>query len=465
MTNFPPISIEDGVPDDFIPEGFVRPSFLSLANFGDLYASQIRVVDGEVKAVERRVAVDLLRIFLACKVPITLWGPVGARKTRTIEALSRLTDENGTPYQVITMQPSTQDSSIISGIFYTAIDPKDNEVVMKRSIPDVAKQVVEYWRKHRGLTIIFADEMTTCMVSQQNAMLGVLTHGKFDSHDINPYTSFCMAANPQGTVSTVNPLGEAVMNRGGHIAWYGDVDLFLSDWKSGWNGATTPPPDKTQWYIDQIIKQDKAGAFRNPEKWDTDELIPWDMMEHSERSTTNLADIITFIDETFPSDTPDQDKVRQHYIIEATQALQGKAWANKMRRVIAIENASLSPASIIEKVRSAGITHQSDIEDVRSLTDVLHVKDGVPINQAQYADAASKLSKAITQNGEFSTENYISFCAFVISSPNQAMMMSARDAMKSAAKQAVSAVKSGNITQAVMKPSFLQDELLATLMK
>ena len=40
------------------------------------------------------------------------------------------------------MQPSTQDSSIISGIFYTAIDPKDNEVVMKRSIPDVAKQVV-----------------------------------------------------------------------------------------------------------------------------------------------------------------------------------------------------------------------------------------------------------------------------------------------------------------------------------
>lgn len=465
MTNFPPISIEDGVPDDFIPEGFVRPSFLSLANFGDLYASQIRVVDGEVKAVERRVAVDLLRIFLACKVPITLWGPVGARKTRTIEALSRLTDENGTPYQVITMQPSTQDSSIISGIFYTAIDPKDNEVVMKRSIPDVAKQVVEYWRKHRGLTIIFADEMTTCMVSQQNAMLGVLTHGKFDSHDINPYTSFCMAANPQGTVSTVNPLGEAVMNRGGHIAWYGDVDLFLSDWKSGWNGATTPPPDKTQWYIDQIIKQDKAGAFRNPEKWDTDELIPWDMMEHSERSTTNLADIVTFIDDVFPSDTTDQDKVRQHYIIEATQALQGKAWANKMRRVIAIENASLSPASIIEKVRSAGITHQSDIEDVRSLTDVLHVKDGVPINQAQYADAASKLSKAITQNGEFSTENYISFWAFVISSLNQAMMMSARDAMKSAAKQAVSAVKSGNITQAVMKPSFLQDELLATLMK
>ena len=188
-------------------------------------------------------------------------------------------------------------------------------------------------------------------------------------------------------------------------------------------------------------------------------------MEHSERSTTNLADIITFIDYIFPSDTPDQDKVRQHYIIEATQALQGKAWANKMRRVIAIENASLSPASIIEKVRSAGITHQSDIEDVRSLTDVLHVKDGVPINQAQYADAASKLSKAIVQNGEFSTENYISFWAFVISSPNQAMMMSARDAMKSAAKQAVSAVKSGNITQAVMKPAFLQDELLATLMK
>ena len=37
--------------------------------------------------------------------------------------------------------------------------------------------------------------------------------------------------------------------------------------------------------------------------------------------------------------------------------------------------------------------------------------------------------------------------------------------MKSAAKQAVSAVKSGNTTQAVMKPSFLQDELLATLMK
>lgn len=465
MTQFP-ITLPDGTPDDVIPEGFVRPSFAPLARFDDLYASEVALDDhGDVKAVERRVVVDLLRIFLACKIPVTLWGPVGARKTRTIEALTRNTDENGTPYQVITMQPSTQDSSIISGIFYTAIDPEDNEVVMKRSVPDVAKQVINYWREHRGLTIIFADEMTTCMVSQQNAMLGVLTHGKFDSHDINPYTAFCMAANPQGTVSTVNPLGEAVMNRGGHVPWYGDVDVFLDDWRTGWHGYVAPPPDKTQWYVDQIIKQDRAGAFRNPEKWSEDELVPWDMMEHSERSTTNLADIITFIDMTFPSETPEQNKVRQFYIVEVTQALQGKEWANKMRRVMAIENSSVSPGTIISTVRSAGITPQSPFEDVRALTDALHVKDGVPINQAQYADAANSLSRTITQGGKFSTENYIAFWAFVLSSPNQSMMMSARDSMKSAAKTAVSAVRSGEIGAHAAKPSFLSDDLLSSLMR
>ena len=70
MTSFP-INIEEGVSDDFIPDGFVRPSFLPLASFDDLYASEIPVVDGDVKAVERRVAVDccVYSLHVRCQLP------------------------------------------------------------------------------------------------------------------------------------------------------------------------------------------------------------------------------------------------------------------------------------------------------------------------------------------------------------------------------------------------------------
>lgn len=304
-----------------------------------------------------------MRIFLATNTPITLWGPVGARKTRTIESLAFEKDENGVPYNVITMQPSTQDPTIIHGMMYTA--KEDNKTVMKRSIPDVAKQVVQYHEEKKGYTIIFADEMTTCMVSQQNAMLGILTHGKYESTDISHLITIVMAANPENTVSTVNPLGEAVINRGGHIPWYGDVDLFLSDWSSGFNGATERPKPQTEWLIRELLRKAPTEAFRNTENWSTDNLVPYDLIEHTERTTTELAKIVTFVNELFEGA---KKEVRHFYIVEITRALQGHDWAKRMETVLQKEPDALHYSLIVEKVQENSIDFSTTLEEYIELT-------------------------------------------------------------------------------------------------
>lgn len=436
--------------------------FAPIGYFDRLYASKVQPgEDGEPDFIDRLVAVDLLRLFIACRIPITLWGPVGARKTRTIEALCREKDANGVNYQVITITPSTQDPAIINGIFYTA--PEGETVIMKRSIPDVAKQIVDYYEETGGYTIILADEMTTSMVAQQNALLGLLTHGKFDQFDVSDYTAFVMAANPQGTVSTVNPLGEAVINRGGHIAWYGDLDVFLDEWSTGFNDALPRPSALTEWYIKELLGQAPSEAFRS-KSWEPDQLIPWDSMEHTERSTTNLADIITFINEQFPSETPFQSKVRQHYIIEVTKAIQGHDWAGRMARVVAIENSSISPSEIIRKVREAGVTPKTSLQEVQGLFDTLHIgSSGSPLNQAAYLEAAKQLSETIELGGRFSVENYLAFWAFALSSRDESYRNAAINYMISVARLGSAKVKSGELEASVAKPKFLTRDLLANL--
>lgn len=307
-----------------------------------------------LEARPRVVSLDLLRIFLAERVPITLWGPVGARKTRTIEAMAREKDANGVPFQVVTMQPSTQDPSIIHGMMYTALE--DNKTIMKRSIPQVAETVREYHEVVGGYTILFADEMTTCMISQQNAMLGVISHMKFEGVDLSGLISVVMAANPEGTVSTVNPLSEAVINRGGHIPFFGDLELFLDDWSTGFNGAYTPPDLDTQWYVREMLSLAPDKAFRsNSGSWSTDSLVPYELFEHSERAVTEFAKILTRINDLFSAGKPE---IRHHYVIEAARALLGPTWAVHMATILAREEQRINPGRYIELIREHGFDQQ-----------------------------------------------------------------------------------------------------------
>lgn len=391
-------------------------SFLPLASAENLWGATAK----SAKVLERnprRVAVDLVRLFIANGTPVTLWGPVGARKTRTIEALARERDENGTPYQVITLQPSTQDPTIIHGMMYTSRE--GDSTVMRRSIPHVAEQVIKYAQDSDGLTILFADEMTTCLPAQQNAMLGLLTHGKFEDIDISQHIAIVMAANPEGTVSTVIPLNEAVMNRGGHIAWYGDSKLFLEEWSTGFDGATDIPDEATVRLIKSMFKQSPEKVFRSEKKkWTTEELVPWDMMEHTERAVTETARLIEMVSRVLKDVEPE---ISQHYMVEVTRALLGNHWADVAKIALDQQSDGISKQAVLEWVREASASDRaldSEDADFKALVE----KYGSPWSDDLRHDQATELLSDLIgksyADGTFSYDNYYGAWALISAAPS-----------------------------------------------
>lgn len=388
-----------------------EPTFLSLAEPSKLWGVSENNAE-VIRASPRRMAVDLLRLFLANRTPLTLWGPVGARKTRSIEGLRVEVDENGTPFQVITVQPSTEDPTVIHGMMYTSRDT-DGRTIMSRSIPDIAQQVVNYYNDHHGLTILFLDEMTTCMPAQQHALLGILTHGKYGNLDISPYISVVMAANPQNTVSTVNDLGEQVLNRGGHIPWYGDVNLFLEEWSNGFGRPENKPEKKVEWYIRELLSMAPQKAFRN-ERWDTDELVPWESLEHTERSVTETARMIELVNKTFENC---DDQVRHLYIIETTRALLGQEWAENMALVTNMESDSISIDSIVAKIREHRITMTTEFDDLMSILgqSLYTLPSGATLRQDQANKLMEDLLEDSYRKDVFSADTYTAAWAFIVS--------------------------------------------------
>lgn len=389
-----------------------NPSFRSLADPSKLWGVDVNNAE-VIRANPRRMAVDLLRLFLANRTPLTLWGPVGARKTRSIEGLSVEKDENGVPYQVITVQPSTEDPTVIHGMMFTSRDESSGKTLMQRSVPDIAQQVINYYEEHNGLTILFLDEMTTCMPAQQHALLGILTHGKYGDLDISPYISVVMAANPQNTVSTVNELGEQVLNRGGHIPWYGDVNLFLEEWSSGFGRKENKPPAKVEWYIRELLGMAPDKAFRN-ERWDVDDLVPWESLEHTERAVTETARMVGLVDEVFSGCV---DSVRHLYIIETTRAILGNEWADHMSLVTGMEADSISIDALVAKIREKRITMNTSIEERDELIgmSLYRLPSGAEVRQDQANKLMEDLMDEVFVDGVFSEDTYVTAWAFVAS--------------------------------------------------
>lgn len=368
------------------------------------------------------MAVDLLRLFLANRTPLTLWGPVGARKTRSIESLSVEQDENGTPFQVITVQPSTEDPTVIHGMMFTSRDEDSGKTLMQRSVPDIAQQVIRYWEEKNGLTILFLDEMTTCMPAQQHALLGILTHGKYGDLDISPYISVVMAANPQNTVSTVNELGEQVLNRGGHIPWYGDVNLFLEEWSSGFGRKENKPPAKVEWYIRELLGMAPDKAFRN-ERWDINELVPWESLEHTERAVTETARMIGLVDKVFRGC---DDTVRHHYIIETTRAILGNEWADNMSLVTNMEADNISIDSIVATIRDKKITLEDTEDELKAKlgNSLYELPSGETVRQDQANKLMDDLVGEVMIEGVFSRDTYIAAWAFALTAETSGQLAS-----------------------------------------
>lgn len=410
----------------------------------------------EVNASPRRMAVDLLRLFLANRTPIMLWGPVGARKTRSIEGLAREKDANGVPYQVITIQPSTMDPTVIHGILYTAM--VDGQTIMRRSIPDIAKQVVDYHKQTGGYTILFLDELTTASGAQQAALLGLLTHAKFEGIDISQYITIVLAANPDGTVSTVNELSEAVINRGGHIAWYGDVELFLEEWSSGFGDRSRAPEPRTAWFVKSLIQQAPDEAFRNPENWQVETLVPYDQMEHSERVVTEFASMLELVNEAFAASPTG---VRHAYIVEVTRALMGPKWAERAALVATQEAEGLSPDAVTRDVFRRQIDLMTPVDVFQqSIADrALHVlPTGEPLRADQASVLLDDMVARVLRDG-FSKETYIAAWAFAVGAPTQGQVMAAHGQMIQLLRIAEGAVQEQLLPAREAVPAFVGSEV------
>lgn len=470
-----------------------RPTFSPLASPERLWGVGVGDAD-VVEANPRRAVVDVMRLFVAAKIPVTLWGPVGARKTRTLEALAREVDENGVRYQVITIMPSTADPTTLHGLHYTT-QAIDGATVMNRSLPDVAWQVHRYAQStylrtdadgsttqvevmlgeenhvfgdegrasysmtsRGGLTVMLLDEMTTCAPATQNALLGLLTHGKYGDLDISPYTAFVMAANPFGTVSTVNDLGEAVMNRGGHLAWYGDVKLFLEEWGSGFGDRSRAPGSKTAWYVRSLLSTAPEQAFRS-QRWDPEDLVPEDRMEHTERVTTELAKMLELVEATFADQS---DRLRHTYLIAVTRALMGRAWADRMAMVVGMESEMVSPQRIVEAVRAAHVGAATTFEELSAaLGQGLHVHGGATLRQDQAQALMDDLVEAAGAS-PFSPDAYVGAWAFAISA-DEGTRAGMHAAMVTLARAGRDAALAGALERSALIPAFVPPEVRAVL--
>ena len=438
-----------------------NPTFLALAEPTKLWG--VHVNNKEIiRSNPRRMAVDLLRLFLANRTPLTLWGPVGARKTRSIESLSVEQDENGTPFQVITVQPSTEDPTVIHGMMFTSRDEVSGKTLMQRSVPDIAQQVVNYWEDKNGLTILFLDEMTTCMPAQQHALLGILTHGKYGDLDISPYISVVMAANPQNTVSTVNELGEQVLNRGGHIPWYGDVSLFLEEWSSGFGRKENKPDAKVEWYIRELLGIAPDKAFRN-ERWDIDELVPWESLEHTERAVTETARMIGLVNKVFEKS---DDSVRHLYIIETTRAILGNEWADNMSLVTGMEADSISIDSIVAKIREKKIGVETTEAELKALlgNSLYALPSGATVRQDQANKLMEDLVAEVVTDGVLSIDTFIAAWAFAVTAETSGQLASLHGHLITLFTTGANCVKKGLIDKPM--PSFaasLRDEIRGIL--
>lgn len=411
------VRVKEG--DDLIP----KTSFKPLAAPGKLNAFKY---DADYLYEHMRLVYeDIMRIFVASKVPIFLWGPMGSGKTRGIEAMSEETDENGVNYQVITVQPSTEDASTFNGLMTITEDPRSGEKIMERSIPQVAEMVWKAFNDKDKLTIMFLDEMTTCIPAQQNAMLGLLTHGKYGTKDISPYVTFALAANPPGTVSTVLPLSEAVINRGGHIPWYSDGQHWYDKWTTGFGNPAKKPKKRTQDFIKMLIQQDPDIAFRDDpdhhedadEGWSVDDLCPYDQMHFSERAVTEFAKVYEIIQDTLNTAPFD---VKKLYLMETACAMLGKRWKEHSGIVEDALESRLTTKPIIDAINNNNITNNSTLEEIeRAVGDRLHRNKGKRMRAEQEKEIADLFYEELFE-GTFAAKRYLAFWVWLSTSPDEA---------------------------------------------
>lgn len=242
----------------------------------------------------RFVYEDLMKIFVASKTPITLWGSLVSDKTRSIEAMNKITDENGIPYQVITTQLSTQNVNMIhNDISIKEYTERETDII-ESIISSIEQEVWDYYNNKGGLTIIFLEDITAYTPVQQNAILKLITHGKYGDIDILPYTTFVMSATFPDMEQDIQEISESLIRRSGHIPFVSETRGYEE------KGLTT--------YKDQV------DSFNHINQIELSERVI------SERVITELSKVYETISEIF-KDSPYE--IYELYIKEALRAIAG----------------------------------------------------------------------------------------------------------------------------------------------
>lgn len=409
-----PLTEEEKVP---------QTTFKPIANPEKLHAS--RMSYNQLVNQKRYLYEDLLRIFISAKIPITLWGPPGAGKTKTIQQLEKEKDEDGVNYQVITVQPSTEDSTVFNGLMVVHYDVVEEKYVMEKSIPKVAERVWEAFRDWKRLTIMFLDEMTTCVPAQQHAMLGLLTDGTYGPLDISPYVTFVMAANPPNTVPEVIPLGNQVINRGGHIPWFSDVDQWYSGWETGFGNPNKEFPDDIKQDIHDLINMDRERMFRDDEDladdpeemWNENNLVPYEQMRSTERAVTLFAEVYSVIINHM---SEFDYEIRRLYVKEVTRAILGDRWADYMAIIFDRRSSRIETKPVISAINRYNIDFKSSLEYIEEkVGDRLHRLNNKLMTSEKERELAEIFEKEIF-DGRFAIQRYLAFWVWLATSPDEA---------------------------------------------
>lgn len=423
MTDRTPSSearIKEG--DALIPEN----NWLSISAPNKLYGNSVSSLEELIGGGMMRVYEDLLRIFISSKVYVTLWGPVGAGKTRTVESFAQETDNTGRNYNVITIQPSTIDPTSMHGLLTIDENLVTGDKVMTRAIPEPAQQVFNAFQNNEQISIMFLDEMTTCNPSQQQAMLGLLTHGQYGNMNISPYVTFVSAANPPGTVSAVNDLEESIMNRGAHIPWYTDTDVFMEKYATGFNNPSKRPSKKKLDFAKALVDSNREVAFRDDpehyepddrdEMWTIDNLVPYERMTFSARSLESVANVYELISKVF-AESPYE--VRKLYVMEAVKAFAGPTWGGNAGKVLDYLESKASTEKSVNAINNYDIKNITSHDEVVSLLgDTLHRVKGEKMSHKQEEELAELFEDEIFYDG-FREKLYLAFWLWLSTSDSE----------------------------------------------
>lgn len=436
-------------------------SFKSLAAPGELWGNTISDLE-DVEHNPKRYAIDLLRLFLASGVPVVLYGPPGASKTETVKSFSRYADEEGNRFLVRVVQPSTEDPMDLHGLKVITRNEK-GETTTQRSMPQIVKDIVDADKQGRK-TILLLDEMSTALISQQHALLGLVQSGVYGDVDISGMTAIVMAANPPGTVDVSRDLDKQFLNRAGHIPWVSQSDEWLENWREGFGCADNVPPANIQREMEGLFEEGGADVFRSLDgSWSFEDLVPHDRLELSERTAYLYTLVSRTVDEATGPGVSKNPEIRWKYKKDVAVALMGKKWGKRMATVLAKEREFVVDYKyLVDAISGSGVNHESSLQEVVDLVGTTISPGGARMPSSELGELFGTLTERLLNSlneGTVDRAQLLTMWALLSAATPQELGIFNFAPVIIVHMKAKGEVAEGNIAQEELLPQFVPEEV------